>query len=59
MVRCELGHSLRHYLGVRVTGRDASDPRPVYEKLVPDEATRIARAQPVNLAASRRQPSEN
>jgi hypothetical protein len=34
MTLYELGHALPHYLGVRVTGRDAQ--RPVYEKLVPD-----------------------
>ncbi len=50
---CELGHSSRRYLALRVTGRDAIDLRPVYEKLVPDRRTRIAKAQPVNLAARR------
>jgi hypothetical protein len=55
----ELGHPSPHYLGVRVTYRDADPQRPVYEKIVPDVATRIAKAQPVSMAASRREPSEN
>jgi hypothetical protein len=56
----DLGHAARHYLGVRVTDRDAHGAQSaVYEKLVPDLATRIAKAQPVRLAARRRAPSDN
>jgi hypothetical protein len=55
----ELGHAAPHYLGVRATDRDADDPQSVYERPVPDVATRIAKAQPVKLAASRRERSEN
>ena len=56
----ELGYSALHYLGVCVTDCDAVDPqRSVYEKLVPDLATRIAKVQPTKVAASRREPTEN
>jgi hypothetical protein len=60
MALYELGRASSHYLGVRVTWRDALDfRRPLYERLVPDVATRIAKVQPVKLAASRRKPSDN
>jgi hypothetical protein len=60
MALYELGRASPHYLGVRVTYRHTLDSqRPLYERLVPDMATRIAKVQPIKLAASRRKPSEN
>jgi hypothetical protein len=60
MALYELGRASPHYLGVRVTYRHTLDSqRPLYERLVPDNATRIAKAQAVELAASRRMLSEN
>ncbi len=57
MALYELGHPSPHYLGVRVTHRDAQ--RPVYEKLVPDMAARVAMMRGVKLPATRSEPSEN